>query len=143
MLERGGEGARRKRGDVAARHGLARREDRVAVVQRRDHQMMAVGGEQQRHAEHGEEIADQHALLALGRIDRGDEAEPHLLGDHGARDLQRRQRHARGRAQHDADHDLMHHHAPAAAPSEPHVDLVGVAMQRQDDQRQQQRDRRA
>ena len=28
-----------------------------------------------------EEIADDHALLALGRIDRGDEAEPQLLGD--------------------------------------------------------------
>jgi hypothetical protein len=35
---------------------------------------MQVGGENQRDAEHREEIADQHALLVLGRIDRSDEA---------------------------------------------------------------------
>ncbi len=51
--------------------------------------MMAVGRKQHGDAEHGEEVADQDALLALGRVDRGDEAEPHLLGDHAARNLQR------------------------------------------------------
>src|SRR6266550_1225098 len=35
-LEGGGEGARGERGDIAACHRLARRKDRVAVVQRRD-----------------------------------------------------------------------------------------------------------
>ncbi|MGY3391897.1 hypothetical protein ACVWW6_004488 [Bradyrhizobium sp. USDA 3311] len=138
--ERGGEGARCKRGDVAARHGLARREDRIAVVQRRDHQMMAVGGEQQRHPEHGQEVADQHALLSLRRIDRGDEAEPHLLRDHGTRNLERRQRHARGCPQHDADRDLMQHQHQKRR-QRAHVDVIGAAMQRQDDQREQERDR--
>ena len=66
------------------------RTDRVAVVERGDHQMMHVGREQQRDAEQREEIADQQALLALGRIDRGDEAKPQLLGDDRAGDLQRR-----------------------------------------------------
>ncbi len=82
---RGGE-----RGDVAEQRHLARAEQRVAVVERGDHEVMQVGGEDQRDAEHGQEIADDHALLALRRIDRGDEAEPELLGDDGARDLQRR-----------------------------------------------------
>ena len=38
--------------DVAGQRHLARREQRVAVVQRGDHQMMQVGGEDQRDAEH-------------------------------------------------------------------------------------------
>src|SRR5580692_2130993 len=41
-LERRGEGAGGERGDIAARHQIARREDRVAVVQRGDDKMMAV-----------------------------------------------------------------------------------------------------
>ena len=102
--------------------------------------MMAVGRKQQRHAEQGEEISDQQALLALGRIDRGDEAEAHLLGDHRARDLQRRERHPRGGAEHDADDDLVHHQYQKRR-QRLHVDVVGGAVQRQDDQRQQQRDR--
>ena len=56
--------------------------------------LVGVGGEQQREPEHGEEVADQEALLPLRRIDRGDESEPQLLRDHRARHLQRRQRHA-------------------------------------------------
>src|SRR5690242_1668736 len=79
--ERSGKRPRRQRRDVAARHDFSWRKHHVAVVEGRDHQMMAVGRKQQRDAEHGEEIADQDALLSLGRIDRGDEAEPHLLGD--------------------------------------------------------------
>ena len=102
--------------------------------------MMAVGGKQQRQAEDGEEVADQEALLPLGRIDRGDEAEAELLGDHRARDLQRRQRHPRGGAEHDADDDLVQHQHQQRR-QRLHVDLVGGAVQRQDHQRQQQRDR--
>src|SRR6185437_11739151 len=82
--ERGGEGAGGERCDIAARHQVGGRKDVVAVVQRRDHKIVAVGGEQQRHAEHGEEVSDQDALLALGRIEGGDESQPHLLGDHRA-----------------------------------------------------------
>ena len=48
---------------VADRRDLARRKDGVAVVQRRDHQVMQVGGEDQRDAEHGKKIADDDALL--------------------------------------------------------------------------------
>ena len=87
-----------QRGDVADQRHLARAEQRVAVVERGDHQVMQVGGEDQRDAEHGEEIADDHALLALRRIDRGDEAEPELLGDDRAGDLQRRDREPRGQS---------------------------------------------
>ena len=47
---------RDQRGDVAQDRNLARREQRVAVVERRDHQMMQVGGEDQRDAEHAEKI---------------------------------------------------------------------------------------
>ena len=92
------DGLRRQRRDVADQRHLARPEQRVAVVERGDHEMMQVGREDQRDAEHGEEIADDHALLALRRIDRGDEAEPELLGDHRAGDLQRRDRQPRGQA---------------------------------------------
>ena len=102
--------------------------------------MMPIGGEQQRHAEDGEEVADQHTLLPLGRIDGGDEAEAELLGDHRARHRERRQRDARGRAEHDADGDFVHHHYAERA-HRAQVDLVGGPVQRQDDQRQQQRDR--
>ena len=95
---------------------------------------MAVGGEQQGDAEQGQEIADQQALLALGRIDRRDETEAHLLGDHGARDLQRRQRHPGGGPQHDADHDLMQHQHQHRT-HRLHVDVIRRAVRRQDDQR--------
>ena len=95
---------------VADQRHLARLEDRVAVVHRRDHQVMHVGGEDQRDAEQREEIADQHALLVLRRVDRGDEAEAELLGDHRAGDLQRRDRQPRGQAEHRADDDFLHQH---------------------------------
>ena len=75
-------------------------------------EVMQVGREDQRDAEHGEEIGDQHALLAaLRRIDRGDEAEAELLGDHEAGDLQRRDHQPRGDAEHRADEDLLAEHA--------------------------------
>ena len=38
------------RGDVTARHHVARGKDRVAVVESGDHQMMAVGCKQQGYA---------------------------------------------------------------------------------------------
>ena len=50
-----------------------------------------------------------HLRQYLGRIDGADEAEPHLLGDDAASDLQRSHRNLRGGAQHDADHDLLDH----------------------------------
>ena len=57
-------------------------------------------------------LREQHALLAaLRRIDRGDEAEPELLGDHEAGDLQRRDHQPRGDAEHHADEDLLAEHA--------------------------------
>ena len=95
---------------IADDRHLAGRENRVAVVERRDHQMMQIGGENQRDAEQGEEIADQRALLILGRIDGGDKAQAHLLGDDRTRDLQRRNRQPRGHAQHRADHDFLKQH---------------------------------
>ena len=82
-------------------------EQLVAVVQAGDHQVMQVGREDQRDAEQGEEIADDQALLALRRIDRGDEAEAELLGDHRARDLQRRDGQPRGQAEHHADQQFL------------------------------------
>ena len=138
------EGARRRccvisARDVADHRHLAGREQRVAVVERGDHQMMQVGREDQRDAEHAEEIADEHALLALGRIDRGDEAEPHLLGDHRARDLQRRDRQPRGEAEHGADQELLAEHQQHRA-ERAQIDLIGAAMQRQQHRGEHQRD---
>src|ERR1700736_6520758 len=46
-LERGGESAGGERGDIAAWHHLAGRKDRVAVVERGDDEVMAVGRKQQ------------------------------------------------------------------------------------------------
>ena len=100
---------------------------------------MQVGREDQRDAEHAEEIADDDALLALGRIDRGDEAEPHLLRDHRARDLQRRDRQPRHQAQHRADEQLLAEHQQHR-PDGVQIDLIGVAMQRHDHRGQHQRD---
>src|ERR1700722_15744505 len=140
-LERGGKGAGGRRCAIAARQRLIRRKHRVAVAERGDHQMVAVGCKQQRDAEHGEEISDQQALLALRRIDRGNESEPELLGDHRSGHLQGRKRHPRGGAEHHADDDLMQHQHQERR-HRLHVDVVGVAVQRQYDQRQHQRDRK-
>ncbi len=126
-------------GDVAGERHLARLEDRVAVVHRRDDEMMHVGGEDQRHAEHGEEVADQHALLVLRRIDRGDEAEAELLRHHGAGDLQRRNREPRGDAEHEADEDLLDHFDDQRHQCV-EIDRVGLPVQRQQHRGQRQRD---
>ena len=81
-------------------------------------------------AEHGEEIADDDALLALGRIDRGDEAEAELLGDDRARDFERRDGQPRGQPEHRADDDLLDQHHDRR-PERAGIDVIGVAMQRQ------------
>ena len=62
------------------------REQPVTVVQARDDQVMQVGREDQRDAEHRQEVADDQSLLPLRRIDRGHKAEPELLRDHRTRD---------------------------------------------------------
>src|SRR5881227_2950233 len=49
----------------AEKWNLAGLEQGVAVVERRDHQVMQIGGKHQREAEHGQEIRDDHTLLAL------------------------------------------------------------------------------
>ena len=100
--------------------------------------MMHIGGEQQRDAEDGEEISDQHALLALRRIDRRDEAEAELLGDDGASQRQRRDRHPRDRAENKADDDFMHQqHQQRRQVLQ--IDLIGAPMQRHDDGGERQR----
>ncbi len=88
---------------------------------------MHVGGEDQRDAEQREEIADEHALLALRRIDRGDEAEAELLGDHRAGDLQRRDRQPRGQAEHRADQDFLHSMISTGA-ERGEIDGIGLLM---------------
>src|SRR4029078_10542853 len=60
----------------------------VAVIHRCDHQMMHIGGENERHAEQSQEISDQNPLLVLRWIDGGDESQAKLLGNDGARDLE-------------------------------------------------------
>ena len=101
--------------------------------------MMGIGREQQRDSEQGKEVSYQQPLLALGRIDSGDKSKTHLLRDHRARDLKRGERHPRSSAEHDTDDDLMHHQHQQRG-QRVHVDMVGGAMQRQDDQRQHDRD---
>ena len=91
---------------------------------------MHVGGEEQRNAEHGEEIADNRALLALRRIDRGNEAETQLLRDHVARDLERGNSQPRGNAEHRADENFLNEHHQSR-PERPRIDVIGAAMKRQ------------
>ena len=99
---------------------------------------MQVGGEQQRNAEDGQKVADHDALLALGRIDGGDEAEAELLGDHGARDRQRRNGDAGGGAEDQPDQDFVHQqHRQRRQVLQ--IDLIGAPMQRQQDERERQR----
>src|ERR1700733_3637058 len=58
----------------------------TAAARRGDDEMVHVGGKEQCDPEQGEKVADDHALLALGRIDGGEKAEAELLGDDGAGD---------------------------------------------------------
>src|SRR4051794_11439708 len=64
--------------DVTRQRQLAGREQRVAVVERGDDQVVHVGREDQRDAEERQKIADDQALLALRRVDRRHEAEAEL-----------------------------------------------------------------
>ena len=125
---------------IADDRHLAGRENPVAVVERDDHQMMQVGGENQRDAHDGEKIADQRALLVLSRIDGGDEAKPHLLGNNRAGDLQGRNRQPRRHTKHCPDHDLLKQHQDHRHEGI-QIDLIGRLMRRQQDAGQNQRDR--
>ena len=100
---------------VADQRQFARLEDRVAVVHRGNDEMMQIGGKDQRDAKQREKIADQQALLVLGRVDGGDEAQAQLLGDDGAGDLQRRNRQPRGQAEDRADKQFLKQQRPAPA----------------------------
>ena len=73
----------------------------------RDDEMMQIGSEDQRHAEQREKIADDQALLALGRVYGGHETEAELLRDHRTRDLQCRDRQTRSEAQYHANQELL------------------------------------
>ena len=65
---------------VAHQRQFARLKNRVAVVHCRDHQMMQIGGENQRDAEHRQEISDQKPLLVLRWIDGGDKSKAQVAG---------------------------------------------------------------
>ena len=73
---------------VSQQRQFSRLKNRVAVVHRRDHQMMQIGGEDERYAEHRQEISDQNPLLVLRWIDGGDKSKAKLLGNDRARDLE-------------------------------------------------------
>ena len=75
---------------IAGRRDAGRRQEGVAVADRRDREMVQVGGEDQRHAEQGQEVADRGACCRPGRVDRHGEGEPELLGDEVAGRLQAR-----------------------------------------------------
>jgi hypothetical protein len=120
-----------QRRDVADGGHFARLEQVVARVERGDDQVVHVGGEEQRDAEHGEEIADDHALLALGRIDGGDEAQAQLLGDHRACHFECGDGQPRREAKHGADHDLLDQQHDGRT-QRAGVDVIGRAMQRQE-----------
>ena len=127
------------RGHVGHGRHFAGAEQAVAVVQARDHQVVQIGREDQRDAEQREEIAEDDALLALGRIDRGDEAEAELLRDHRTRGLQRRDREPRRHAEHQADQQLLaERHDDGAGRAQ--VDGVAGAVQREHHEGEHQRD---
>ena len=126
--------------DVADRWHLARLKQRVAVTERRNDQMMHVGRKEQCHAEHGQEVADQRALLVLGRVHGRDKAKAQLLGNHRTRHFERGDRQPRRKAKYRADDYLFnqqHHHRPERAG----VDLVGRAVQWQQNRSQHYGDR--
>jgi len=79
--KRGCDDARHVLRRVAHKRQFARLKDFVAVIHRRDHQMVQISGKHQSDTEHGQKISDQKALLVLGRIDSSDEPEAQLLGN--------------------------------------------------------------
>ena len=103
---------------------------RVAVVQRGDHEVMQVGGEDQRDAEHVRKLPTITPCWPCVGSTAVTKPSPSLLGDHRARDLQRRDRQPRGQAEHDADQELLaeqQQHRPERA----QIELIVVAVQRQ------------
>jgi hypothetical protein len=131
-----------QRRGIAGRRHLTGLEQIVAVVDRSDDEMMHVGGEEQLDAEKRQKIADHQPLLALGGIDGSDEAEAELLGDDGAGDFQRRDREPRSDAEHGADEDFLDQHHERRG-ERALIDVVGVAMQRQQHGSKQKREGQA
>jgi hypothetical protein len=75
----------------------------------------------------------------LGRIDSGDKAKAELLSDDRARDLERGNRQARGDAEHRADQYFLDQHHQNR-PERGYIDVVGIAMQRQQRSRKDERE---
>ncbi len=100
---------------------------------------MQVGGEDQRHAEHGEKIADQNALLVLRRVNGGDEAETELLRHDRARDLQGRHCEPRRQPKHRADDDLLEQERQHGR-KRLHVDAVSLLVCGEENDRQNEGD---
>ena len=96
----------------------------VAVVQRRDDQMMAVGRKQQVTPSMVRKFPISTPCWPWVGSTEVTKSEAELLGDHRAGDLQRRKRHPRGGAEHDADDDLVEHQHQQRR-QRAHVDLVG------------------
>ena len=101
---------------------------------------MHVRRKDQHQPKHRKEVADDDALLALRRIDFGDEAQAHLLRHHRAGELQRGNRQSDGNAEHGPDqHFLPEHHDDRGHGAQ--VDLIRGAMKRKHQRREQQRER--
>src|SRR5262249_44142556 len=92
---------------IAEKRQLAGLEDLVAVVHRRNHEMMQVGGKNQRDPKQAEEISNQHTLLVLGWINCRDKTETELLRDDRSRHLKRRDREPRRQAEHRPDNEFL------------------------------------
>jgi hypothetical protein len=112
-------------GDVAHRQRRTWLKQPAAVVERRDHEIMQIGREDERDAEHGEEVSEGDALLALHRVEAGDEAEPQLLCDRGARDLQRRKREPRGQAENGGEDQFLNEEADKRRETSRDIDRIG------------------
>jgi hypothetical protein len=84
------------------------------------------------HAEHGEEVADESALLALSGIDRGDKSQAKLLRDDRAGDLERGNGEPGDEPEHPADENLLDEH-DQRRPQRTGIDVVGATMKRQQD----------
>src|SRR5262245_30944654 len=112
---------------VTQQRQFARLKYRVAVVHRRDHEMMQIGGEYERYAEHRQEISDQKALLVLSWVNGSNKSKPKLLGNDRASNLQRRNCEPCRQSQHRTDDDLLeekHQDRPDCA----EVDRIGLLM---------------
>ena len=93
----------RERRRIAGARDTGRRQEGVAVADRRDREMMQVEGEDQGQAEKAQEVADRRLLAAHGRVDRHGEGKPELLRHDVAGGLQRGDDHADAEPEHEAD----------------------------------------